>query len=570
MDDALTTRCARLSAVLVMAAALLAGATTLPAVAQDDLRAQAEEAWRQERHADAIDLYRRIVEQSPDDAFSKKRLALLLSWNDRLDESIALYREILKANPQDEEAKRELAKVLAWEGQYGESEALLDELLRARPDDPDLLLRRAEVLSWHGKYVESRRGYLVLISRNERVADASLGLGNLSLWEGDLPGAEKWYARALAADHADTRARVGIARSWHARGLTREALSELDLVPPGSTGAREASRLREQIAVDTRTSASISFAPYSDTDDNDLDTWRASGTLFVDPQSIVTATYFRYEADSNCAFTALCDPGGPLAPGQRFGNHADRILGSYRGRISRGVSVGGRLGAVRRSFFEGGSSTDLEGAAEVTLYPDVDLSYGFAYSVEPILATAPLIENGIRFDTLSGSASYAFAELWQLRGEISHSWVNDDNGRNAAFGSVGVRLPFGHPRTHIVFSSRALAYDENPETGYFSPELLWTNLITATVADETRQRRFYYAADLSFGFQEIKLNPEGLAPGDDGNRGTDRVFGWNLLAGVNFSDHLSLEASYGESDMAQQTATGFEYRQGFLQLRAEW
>ena len=535
VTDPYPTRTGRFLAAVVVLAALAAGVVP-HSRAQDDLRARAEQAWREERHADAIELYREIVRSSPEDLFSKKRLALLLSWNDRLEESIALYREILEASPRDEEAKQELAKVL----------------------------------SWHGRYREARRGYLDLISRHERVADASLGLGDLSLWEGDLWGAERWYERALAADPSDTRARVGLARAWHAQGLTKQALGELDGIPAGSSGAKDADRVRERIGVDTRTSVSVSHTSYSDTDDNDLDTERVSGTVFTDPQSTVTAAYVRDEAESNCGFTSLCAPGGVLVQGQRFGNHADRVLASYRSRIRTGFSVSGRAGLVRRSLFAGGSSTGVEGGAELTLHPDADLSYGFAVSFEPILSTAPLIENEIRFDTLSGNASHAFAERWHVRGEVSRSWINDDNGRLAAFGSIGVRLPFGHPRTRVVFSSRALRYDDSPETGYFSPELLWTNLVTASIADETRRRRLYYAVDLSLGVQEVRLHEVGLDPGDTGDRGTDRVFGWNLLAGANLSDHFSIEASYGESDMAQQTATGFEYRQAFLQLRAEW
>ncbi|HMC83048.1 MAG TPA: hypothetical protein VKL61_07425, partial [Candidatus Polarisedimenticolia bacterium] len=73
-----------------LAAAILATLFLLlfPAAlcAEGDLKARAEEAFRNDRYPEAIDLYKKIVAESPRDAFSLKRLALILSWEDRLDE----------------------------------------------------------------------------------------------------------------------------------------------------------------------------------------------------------------------------------------------------------------------------------------------------------------------------------------------------------------------------------------------------------------------------------------------------------------------------------------------------
>src|SRR5437867_1058840 len=91
--------------------------------AQEDLRAKAEEAFRNDRYPEAIVLYQKIVAESPKDAFSLKRLALVLSWENRLDESIAAYHRLLEADPSDDEARRELAKIEGWAGRYSESEA---------------------------------------------------------------------------------------------------------------------------------------------------------------------------------------------------------------------------------------------------------------------------------------------------------------------------------------------------------------------------------------------------------------------------------------------------------------
>src|SRR5262247_667892 len=97
--------------------------------AQADLKAQAEEAFRNDRYPEAIALYEKIVAQDSTDTFSLKRLALLYSWDNRLEDSIATYRKALAVAPQDDEARRELAKINSWAGHYAEAQSLYQELI---------------------------------------------------------------------------------------------------------------------------------------------------------------------------------------------------------------------------------------------------------------------------------------------------------------------------------------------------------------------------------------------------------------------------------------------------------
>lgn len=555
------------AAVIVIALSLGSHASR----AQDDVRALADRAYREERQQDAIQLYRQVVARDPADLFSRKRLALLLSWNDRLDEAIGVYRAILSENPQDEEAKRELAKVYAWAGRYKDSEAAYREILASRPGDPELQIRYAEVLSWDGKYPEARKQYLDLVARNERNADVSVGLGNVALWEGDLAGAERWYRRALVASPHDVPARVGLARVLQARGLTKAAVRELDAVQKDAPNDREARRLRSQIESATRSSASASFTRVLDTDDNDLGIGRLWGTWFVDPQSSLTFTYLRHEPTSNCTLTDLClGPASGLPTlGERFSNHADTLLVAYDGRVADKVGVLGSLGAVRRSFFSGESAVDAIGGAGVRLYPTPDLAYGFDLGREAILDTAPLVENEIDFNNLGGNVVWGFAPQWSLRANAVGSWISDGNRRLSAYGWVGWRIPVARPRTTLAFSTRALAYNEDPGSGYFAPERLWTNLLDVSIGDEFFRRRLYYSIDVQFGFQKIRLFTDS-GSSDSGDRGWDRVFGWSLLGGWNITDRVSFEAGYGRTNQAQQSATGFEQRQWSFLLRGEF
>src|SRR5262245_38590073 len=94
-----------LAAIIVLA--LGAGAI----FAQEDLKAQADDAHRNYRYPEAIAVYENIVASNPDDTFALKRLALLYSWDNRLEESIADYQKVLAVVPKDDEARRGLAKI---------------------------------------------------------------------------------------------------------------------------------------------------------------------------------------------------------------------------------------------------------------------------------------------------------------------------------------------------------------------------------------------------------------------------------------------------------------------------
>ncbi len=550
----------------ILAALLLVLTAAGASRADDDLKARADEAWRQERQDEAIRLYREVVKRDPQDVGSRKRLALLLSWNDRLGEAEEMYRTLLAERPHDDEVTAELAKVYSWDGKYRESEALYRELLAARPSDPSLRLRYAEVLGWDGRYGDARKIYLDMIAKREETADAAVGLGNLALWEGDLGGATRWYERALAVHPGDARARVGLAQVREAQGRKRDALRETEAVLRESPRDRDARRVKERIESSLRPFVSAAFDRFLDTDDNDLKLYRLWGGFHLDPQSELTVTWLRHAATSNCTLTPLCDgaPGEHPRLGERFEDHANTLMGAYDATLASGLGVGGRLGAVRRELFSGRSTTEALGGAWVSLNPDPDLGYGFSAGREAILDTAPLMENKIDFDSVAGNVTWAFGGLWTLRGNAAHSWVTDGNRRESAFASLGARLPVKRPRTVLGVSGRWLHYAENPESGYFSPDRLWTALLTATIQDEFLARRLYYAVDLSGGFQQIAFH------GDTSSRGTDRVYSWSVLGGVNLFDHVAFEASLGRTNQAQQSATGFEQKHWGFMLRGTW
>lgn len=551
------------AAVAFFLAVSLLSAVSLPA--QEDLRAKAEEAFHYDRYPEAIELYKQIVARSPRDTFSLKRLALILSWEDRLDESISTYRQLLEVDPTDDEARRELAKIYSWGGRYAESEAIYRQLLGPHPKDAALKLSLAEVLGWQGRYGDARAVYQELIDSKDHAVAAAVGMGDLASWEGDLASAAQWYRQVLKADPGNERARLGLARVHHWQGLDRAAVREVDSALQRFPESKEARKLHDEIHFSLKPALTPGFDRTLDTDSNDLMASRIGLNLHTDPQTTLDLHYAHYEAQFRCKLGGHCPgvvPGaGPLDPiDARAEAEADSVGAVLNTRFSDILYLTARLGVDRLETFDGRGRNGLVGGGSFDLYPTHDFGFGFAYTHESLVDTARLIANDLRLDAATGRLDYRFARVWRLRGSAQHAWFSDDNQRNVAHASLEVRLPWRRPRTRVTYSARWLSYREDFDNGYFDPQRFLANLITVSLGDELFHRRLYYAVEGTGGSQRFRPRPTSFASGAD-----DTVFGWNLLGGINLSRRLAFEASYGRTDYAQQSATGFESRHyGYL------
>ncbi len=539
------------------------GATPLPAA--EDLKAKAEEAFRNDRYPEAIDLYRRIVDADPKDAFSLKRLALILSWENRLDESIAAYRQLLALNPKDDEAKREMAKIESWAGRYAESEATYRELIAAHPDDATLKLSLAEMLAWQGKMKEARAIYQPLIAAHDHAVEAAAGMGDVAAWEGNLDEAARWYRQVLKADPKNEKATVGLARVHHWQGKDRVAVMEADQALEDFPDSREAKKLHQEIHDPLRPALTPSFERILDTDTNDLAVGRLGYNLHTDPQSTVDLLYAHYDAAFRCDIAGHCEgilPGTPppaTVVDQNAETRGDSIAAAYATHYSDALFLNARVGADRQDRFNGDSGTRLAGNASFDFYPEPAMGFGASLTEESLFDTARIIDN--RLGLLTGAARFdwRFLPRWRWRAGAQHGWFSDDNSRNILTTSVEWQVPVPRPRFRLIYSSRWLSYGK-PEldNGYFDPRRYWANLLTASVGGELYHRTFYYGADVTGGFQSIER-----LPGDGSHR--DSVFGYELLAGWNIARRLAFEASYGKTNYAQQVATGFKsHHYGFL------
>jgi tetratricopeptide (TPR) repeat protein len=560
-------RRSRLALVIGILLAVLAPAASV--LAQEDLAKKAEEAFRNDRYPEAISLYEQIVAASPKDTFSMKRLALLYSWQNRLEDSIAVYKKVLEVDPKDDEARRELAKINSWAGHNAAAESIYRELIQSHPDDATLKISLAEMLGWQGKYAEARALLQPLIEAHDHALEAAVGMGDLAAWEGNLPEAERWYRQVLKADPKNERAALGLARVHHWQGKDRMAVLEADAALTKFPNSREAKKVHQEIHDLLRPTVSPTWNRTIDTDSNDVIQSKLTGGWHLDPQKTLDISYSHFDARFNCGAAFQC-PGADLSFPGRAEDEGDRLEARAATRFSDILFANASLGAARQEGFDGGDVTRLEASGTFDLYIAPKFGFGFGASQESLFDTARIIHNAIALTAVDGRLDWRFAERWRLRAGFQHAWFSDGNQRNVANLAVSVRLPVARPRFSLIYAARFLEFqNDDPDqlsSGYFPPTRFFSNLITASVGDTFARRRFYYQVDVTGGVQEFRqlVCTTGPDPAhcptdlEEQDKGNDTVFGYELLGGWNAHRNLVFEAFYGRSDYAQQVASGFE------------
>jgi tetratricopeptide (TPR) repeat protein len=571
------TRPSKLLIAAILLLALGAGAI----LAQGDPKAQADDAFRNDRYPEAIALYEKIVAAAPSDTFSLKRLALLYSWDNRLEESIATYQKALAADPKDDEARRELAKINSWAGHFAAAESIYQELIRAHPDDATLKLDLAQVLAWQNKFDAARAIYQPLIDARDHAVEAALGMGDAAAWEGDLPEAERWYRQVLKADSNNERASIGLARVHHWQGKDRIAVAEAAQAVAKFPDSKEAKKVQQEINDPLRPTVSPTWNRVIDTDSNDVIQSRLAGGFHFNPQTTLDAAYSHFDAKFRCETASQCVGIDPLSLAEEADDDGDLVQASFATRFSDILFVNAFLGVARQTGFSGNDLVSPVGGGSFDLYIAPQLGFGFGASQEALFDTARIIDNHIRLTSLTARIDYQFAKIWRLRGGAQHGWFSDGNERNVVNAAVSVRLPIQRPRLSLTYFARYLSYSDDEQeqlgSGYFAPTSFFSNLITVSVGDNLFHRRFYYAVDLTGGVQKFDqlicsdpANPDPVtcaAPFDleKSSSGSDTVFGYELLAGWNINRNVVFETFYGSSDYAQQVASGFEsHHYGYL------
>jgi tetratricopeptide (TPR) repeat protein len=116
------------------------------------------------------------------------------------DRAVELYRAVLADRPDDVPVRQRLARVLAWASRYDESVAEYDRLLASPAPPDDARVERAEVLSWAGRLGEAEAEFQALLAHDPADARAARGLARSYRWSGRRADADRAYERALSLE----------------------------------------------------------------------------------------------------------------------------------------------------------------------------------------------------------------------------------------------------------------------------------------------------------------------------------------------------------------------------------
>lgn len=124
--------------------------------AQENLKILAEQFIKQKEYSKALDIYKRIRIESPDDVENLKSLAKLYGIINEYDNALRIYNELLKRFPDDYDIIFRTAQVYSWKADYPVSEKYFNRIISESPDYIDAYLGIARVYYWQQEYTSAR------------------------------------------------------------------------------------------------------------------------------------------------------------------------------------------------------------------------------------------------------------------------------------------------------------------------------------------------------------------------------------------------------------------------------
>ncbi|HML78520.1 tetratricopeptide repeat protein [Geobacter sulfurreducens] len=374
------------------------------------------------------------------------RMAVAVSWANRLDDAIFALRAVVADEPDNTTARTHLARTLSWRGDQPDAIAEADRVLAARPGDRDALLVKANALRWQGNSSQALPLYQLILA---------------------------------GSDDFDTR--LGLAFAQLQTGNKQEAAANAAILKPRFPyQERDLKRLREEIENTTANTVEASYTRYGDSDDNKADRFGVAYTHRRGDGSL-SGSYRHFTVNDTIGdtYADILDAGGYL-----------RLAGRY--------GVGAGIGVARLD--SGSSDMNLTWR----LNADADVARGgvsLSLRKDVLTDTASLVENRIRYLSAGISASQRITQRFTLFGGYSWRDYSDDNSAHDLLIAPSYTLYAGDPTVRTGYRFRYLNFDRQSFGGYFDPNDFISHQLFVSV-DWQLDRIFLYAEPYG-GFQSF-------------------------------------------------------------------
>jgi hypothetical protein len=381
---------------------------------QDDLSRAAAE------YLQALTLSRSFSEDE------RLRMAVRISWADRLPEAERELRALVADNPGNVAARVHLARVLAWRGEQSAAISEADMVLSVQPHNRDALQVKADALRWSGHVPEATLIYLRLLAQQDDFA-ARLGLASAQLEEGDSAGARETAAL---------------------------------LTPRRPHQERELARFRERLAQATAQTVEVRYLYSEDTDSN-----RANRVSVIYRKRLG-----RYDLGARYSHTEAWDPARTRGADEFGAWGYTRLAGRF------GLGAGAGLARMDDNVYPTGY---LKGDA-----PLWGGTLGMGLAREALTETAQLIDNGIRVTVVSLAYERNLAERLTVAGGYGFRDYSDDNQAQTVSLTASYLLIPREPALRLGYRFRWMNYDRQSFGGYFDPNDFVSNQLFASLAYE--------------------------------------------------------------------------------------
>jgi tetratricopeptide (TPR) repeat protein len=409
-------------------------------------------AWRGDLRQAIADLDGLLVRR-PTYVPALQARAQFASWAGELDTAINTYDQLVEITPEDRSVRYARARTLGWAARFDDAIAEYDSLLRTDPYDREARFGLARILSWSNVLDSATALYRVMVQTDSADLDAWRGLAQTLTWSGSLLAGERAWRRTLKLAPEDVPALVGLAQTLRWQGRDAAALEILQRAERIDPTYRDLRTQLQWARAATAPRVGSSFVYESDSDGNRIGTLAARAAFRPVPRVEVRVEGYTRDLDQvgdtplerttrggSVEFWTQFEPGWSVAVGAGVSD-ADTDGAESVARFTASVSTPGRYRA-------GGTVRYTRSALDVT---------------------ALLAERGVDYGEVSLALRGEPAAGWSVTGGISRATFDGTESNRRVAGSVGASRRVARAWT-FGMSWRGFGYEKNLSDGYFDPE----------------------------------------------------------------------------------------------------
>jgi tetratricopeptide (TPR) repeat protein len=431
-----------------------------------------------------------------------------------------------------------MARYLSWSGRLDEAIRELNAILSEDPGNVDVRIHLARCLAWKGDLEGSLDESSKVLAVSPDNKDALLVRANALKWSGN-PNAGMSIYKDILARGEDFDTRLGLSQAFLSTGYIRGARDGAKrLTPEYPYQEKERKNLIAEIEKATRPVFGAGYSYYSDSDDNRLDRYTVSTGFWTGA----------WKWGIGYLYTDARDP-------TRSATDQELSL-SAESRVTEWLGVGGTAGVNWTA--NDNSGTFLVGSVRADAKM-LDGRIGASAARNVFAETAQLIENEIRFSEFASYLEYPLPHRFTVRASYAARDYSDDNRSDDWQGSIRHRFGLKNPSVAAGYRIRYLDFQRETGSGYFDPAGYLSHRVELSV-DYEKGRGYVHLAPF-FGYQSYRRHgdtTEGFFGGGEG------------VLGAHVTDSLALEIHGEGSDEAGGSASGFNYYQVGVRMKARF